>query len=348
MKLSAAESVQLVSGLIAAFPNRGKLEQILVAPPVETALARVVVAGTLDSEYFQLVQAANEEGWIDRLLEGLRAADGVNPALKAMIVGFAGLRPPASVPPYMELLLDGTPFVNQHPLRHALASMTQPNGPKVLQVTGQRSSGKTYSQYLIAHVGRRMGAEVYLAPAIEATTTAREVVEDVAMNMDIGTPPLAVDAPQDSTAVTRMVRWLAAEGRKLTRDWWLVFDGFDGQQVDDSVLMLMHGLAQTVGLGQPDRIRLFLLAWDRAISGPPPGRVFEQHLLAFERSHVKEFLDDLVRQFAMPEGMSSTDDILTLCYEGWDTVPDPVARTMTLTLRLQKIAQAALAAKAGG
>lgn len=347
MKLSAAESVELVAGLIAAFPSRDKLARIIAAPPAERLMARIVVPGTLDSEYFQLVQAANEEGWIDRLLAGLQAADGVNPALLALIGGFVGLRPPASVPPHMELLLDGTPFVNQHPLRHALLSITQPNGPKVLQVTGQPASGKTYSQYLIAHVGRRMGAEVYLAPAIEATTTAREVVEDIALNMDLGQPPVAADAPQDSTAVTRLVRWLAAAGRRLDRDWWLVFDGFDGQQVDDSVLMLMHGMAQTVGLGQPDRIRLFLLAWDRAISGPPPGRVFEQRLMGFDRSHVKDFIDELVRQFAMPKDMGSTDEIMTLCYEGWDGATDPQAKAVTLTMRLQQIAQAALAAKAG-
>lgn len=348
MKLSAAETVALVRGLLGAFPNRAKLDLVLGAPPVETALVRVVTSGTIDTEYFQLVQAANEEGWIGRLLEGLRAADRIDPALVALIDGFAGLRAPADVPAHLELLLDGTPFVNQHPLRHALMTMTQPNGPKVLQVTGPRSSGKTYSQYLIAHVGRRMGAEVYLAPTIEATTTACEVVEDIALNMGLGAPPDLADAPQDSTAVTRMLRWLAAAGRKLDRDWWLIFDGFDTQKVDDSVLMLMHGLAQTVGLGQPDRIRLFLLAWERAISGPPPGRVYEQNVLAFERDHVKDYLEELVRQFAMPVGMNSTDDILALCYEGWDTVPDPLNRAMTLTLRIQRIAQAAIAAKAGG
>lgn len=347
MKLSHAEATQLFKGLLAAFPNPGKLDIILGQPPMNTSLARIVTGGTLDDDYFQLVTAANAEGWIGQLLDGLRAADKINPDLIALIDGFAGTRAPTDVPAHLELLLDGTPFVNQHPLRHALLTMTQPHGPKVLQVTGAPASGRTYSQYLIAHVGRRMNARVYLSPPIEATTTARDVIEDLALMMRLGSPPTLADAPQDSTAVTRMVRWFVAASQDLQHDWWLVFDGFDTQKIDDSVLMLMHGLAQTVGLGQPDRIRLFLLAWDRVISGPPPGRVFEQGVQSFDKPHVKDYLEELVRQFSMPPGMTSTDEILTLCYDGWDKVADPIARAVTLTTRIQKIAQAALAAKAG-
>ncbi len=347
MKLSHAEANQLSRKLVAAFPERGKLDIILGQPPMNTSLARIADRGTLETEYFQLVTVANTEGWIGDLLEGLRNGDRISPDLIATIDGFAGLRAPSSVPAHLELLLDGTPFVNQHPLRHALLTMTQPHGPKVLQVTGAPLSGRTYSRYLIAHVGRRVNAKVYLSPPIEATTTARDVVEDLALMMRLGTPPTLADTPQDSTAVTRMVRWLVAAAQDLQHDWWLVFDGFDTQKIGDSVLMLMHGLAQSVGVGQPDRIRLFLLAWDRAISGPPPGRIFEQGVQSFDRPHVKDYLEELVKQFAMPEGMTSTDEILSLCYEGWDKVPDPIARAVTLTTRIQKIAQAALAAKAG-
>ena len=246
MKLSHAEATQLFKGLLAAFPNPVKLDIILGQPPMNTSLARIVTGGTLDDDYFQLVTAANAEGWIGQLLDGLRAADKINPDLIALIDGFAGTRAPTDVPAHLELLLDGTPFVNQHPLRHALLTMTQPHGPKVLQVTGAPASGRTYSQYLIAHVGRRMNARVYLSPPIEATTTARDVIEDLALMMRLGSPPTLADAPQDSTAVTRMVRWFVAASQDLQHDWWLVFDGFDTQKIDDSVLMLMHGLAQTV------------------------------------------------------------------------------------------------------
>lgn len=347
MKLSSAETLQLVKGLTEAFPNRVKLDMILAAPPIEKSLARVVTGGTLDADYFQLVQAANDEGWIGRLLDGLRAADGVNPALRALIDGFAGTRAPSTVPAHLELLLEGAPFVNQRPLRHALLSMTQAHGPKVLHVTGTPASGRTYSQYLIAHVAGSVGARINVPLSFEATTTARDVILDLADQMKLGTPPTLADGPQDPTAVTRMVRWFAIAASELKETWWLIFDGFDSQKIDDSVRMLMHGLGQTIGNGQPRQVRLFLLAWDSPISGPPPGRVFGQDVQPFDKLHVKEYLDDLVSQFAMPSGMTSTDEILALCYEGWDTVPDPMARATTLTMRIQKIAQAALAAKAG-
>ena len=88
MKLSSAESLQLVEGLKDAFPNRIRLEMILAAPPVEQSPAKIFTNGTLLDNCFQLVQVANAEGWIGRLLDGLRAASGVNPDLIAMINRF--------------------------------------------------------------------------------------------------------------------------------------------------------------------------------------------------------------------------------------------------------------------
>ncbi|WP_295048086.1 effector-associated domain EAD1-containing protein [uncultured Paracoccus sp.] len=347
MKLSHAEANQLFRALLASFPNPVRLDMILGQPPMNTALARIVTGGTLEDDYFQLVTAANAEGWIGPLLDGLRGADRINPALIALIDGFGQSRAPTNVPAHLELLLDGAPFVNQHPLRHALLTMTQPHGPKVLHVTGTPTSGRTYSQYLIAHVARSVNARINLPLPFEATTTARDVIQDLADQMKLGMPPTIADGPQDSTAVTRMVRWFAIAANDLKDDWWLIFDGFDSQKIDDSLRMLMYGLAQVIGNGLPSRIRLFLLAWDQPISGPPPGRVFEQGVQPFDRPHVKDYLDELITQFAMPRGMTSTDEILTLCYDGWDSVPDPIARATTLTTRLQRIAQAALDAKAG-
>lgn len=71
MKLTSSESQQLIHGLIAAFPNRSRMGIILAAPSVERLMARIVTGGTLDADYFQIVQAANDEGWIDRLLDGI-------------------------------------------------------------------------------------------------------------------------------------------------------------------------------------------------------------------------------------------------------------------------------------
>ncbi|UXU76506.1 MULTISPECIES: effector-associated domain EAD1-containing protein [unclassified Paracoccus (in: a-proteobacteria)] len=348
MRLSGAECQELLRALIAAFPQAARLDMILTAPPIERALARISAPDTLDVQYHRLVQAANDEGWMDRLCQGLRQADPINPALLALIDRLTGPRTAAAPQPHLELVLDGAPFVNQHPLRHVLQTMTQSFGPKVLQVTGANASGKSYSQTLIGHVARSIGAEVYHIPMVEPTTTARDLVEDMALFMDLGAPPSLADQPQDSTAVMRMVRWLAAMGRKLDRDWWLILDGFDSQRIDDSVTMLMHGLAQSIGNGQPERMRLFLLGWDRPISGPPPGRILEQGLRAFAREDLRDYLDALIGQYAMPADMHSTDDILSLCYQGWDDNSEPYARAQALTQRIQLVALAAIQAAQGG
>lgn len=349
MKLSNVESLALYNGLLDAFPAPGPLNIIMGQPPIEMPLARIASTGSTRDDYFKVVTVANAEGWIGRLLDGLRAALPSTSPLIPIIDGFAGLRAPSDVPAHLALLLDGAPFVNQQSLRGVLHEMTQTDGPKVLQITGAPISGKTYSQFLIDHVARSVNARRNVSLPFEATTTAREVIEDLARQMRLGTLPTYADAPQDTTAVTRMVRDFAIAATDLKEDWWLIFDGFDTQRIDDSVVTLMHGLGQAIGMGQLAHVRLFLLAWNpnRSISGPPPGRVTDHAVRLFERDEVKDYLDDLVSQFAMPDGMQSTDQILDLCYEGWDAVPDPLTRASYLTRRIHTIVKAARDAKAG-
>lgn len=349
MKLDPAEKQALLAALLAAFPNRGKLELLLAFPPVGRAMNTLTSPQlTIDLQYFQVIEAA-DGWWMETLLQALTEGDGVSPELAALAAGFARRRAPVpGLPPHRELLLDGAPFVNHEQLRVALHLMTQAGGARVMQITGDPVSGKSYSQHLIAHVGRRTGAEVYLFPALDAATTARHIVEDLAWHLGFGAPPLMPDAPQDATEVKRLVSWLAAASRRLDRDWWLIFDGFDAPQVDDTVVMLLTGLAQQVGLGQPERIRLFLLAWTRPISGPPPGRIFDQQLTAIDAAQVRAFLDAIVGQFRMPEGFASTDDLLQACYAGWDEAQSPMHRAVTLTQRLAKVAEAARIAALSG
>jgi len=343
MKLADSEMTALLEAILNAFPNTGKFGILLSQPPVARELDRLTSPlKTRDVQYFDVLQRANGEGWIGDLLATIRGQRSVNPALVTLIAGFTGLREAAAgVPPHLELVLEGVPFVNHQQLRMALFSMTQPGGAKVMQVTGAPISGKSYSHVLIRHVGRRFGAEIYLAPDIDGSTTAAELVEDIAEHLGFDPVPDMPDTPQDLTTVKRLVRWVTAEGRKLDRDFWLVYDGFDSSLVNDGVLAFLAGLAQSIGKGQPDQMRLFLLGWTRAISGTPPGRVFEQPLTLFSRDHVEAYLNDLVSQYAMPEGFAATQDLVDLCYEGWDASPDTLTRAERLTNRLQKVAQAA-------
>lgn len=349
MRLDPIEKQDLLAGLLAAFPNRAKLAMLLAFPPVGRAMDTLTSPTlTIDVQYFQVIEAA-DGWWMDQFLSALTQGDAVNPALAALAAGFARRRAPVpGQPAHRDLLLDGAPFVNHEQLRQALHLMTQPGGARVMQVTGPHASGKSYSQHLIAHVGRRLGAEVYQFPALDAATTARDIAEDLAWHLGLGELPQMPDAPQDATEVKRLVRWLAAAARRLERDWWLIFDGFDTAQVDEGAVMLLTGLAQQVGLGQPERLRLFLLAWTRPISGPPPGRIFDQELTTIDAAQVRAYLDALVGQFRMPPGFASTDDILNACYDGWDQATSAMDRALTLTRRLAKVAEAArIAALAG-
>jgi hypothetical protein len=128
----------------------------LVASVNDGAYARLVpLASTFSAMVTALVDGAELEGWIIALVAKLTTS---YPGVTEFGIIHRQLEneilPMTTPNPFDEVLLEGgRPFVNRRDLRAALSDLVEDAGAPVLMVDGAPLSGKTYSYYLINHVG---------------------------------------------------------------------------------------------------------------------------------------------------------------------------------------------------
>lgn len=93
-RLDGKATEQLQSALLAAFPTRSALA-IMVRFQLDENLDALASPGSLKTTVFELITWAESQGRVADLVEGARAANPGNPALRA----FAATYPPPAPPP---------------------------------------------------------------------------------------------------------------------------------------------------------------------------------------------------------------------------------------------------------
>ena len=81
MPLTNEEYEELTKALISAFPDESKLEQMLRFR-LDKSLNETVAASNLTGMAFELVKAAEAEGWTQKLVRGALETNSDNPKLK--------------------------------------------------------------------------------------------------------------------------------------------------------------------------------------------------------------------------------------------------------------------------
>lgn len=80
MKLTGSQYKQLTHALLDAFPEQQRLAEV-VKFQFEKSLNAIAMGNDLQAIVFRLIQAAEAEGWIDKLIAGARESNPGNPAL---------------------------------------------------------------------------------------------------------------------------------------------------------------------------------------------------------------------------------------------------------------------------
>ncbi|MCW5319488.1 NACHT domain-containing protein [Nostoc sp. KVJ3] len=84
MHLSGEQRIELREGLINAFPQNGLLTQ-MVSEQLNRNLSQIAaVDKDLGTVIFELIEAANSQGWVEALIRAARKANPGNPCLKAI------------------------------------------------------------------------------------------------------------------------------------------------------------------------------------------------------------------------------------------------------------------------
>jgi hypothetical protein len=181
-----------------------------------------------------VVQSGIEQGWIADLVYHAidQNPNGVN--LKAFVAGHPDFDSTQGPPILVDLVMSHTLrarryFIDRKDLRQALKDLRSPDGPRVLVITGQRVSGKSYTNELISFLSEKtpkhktiyMNLDKFVFEAPNLT----EMI-GLQMGMDTANIPQQQDE-QKARWVQRLVGWILARvvnpGDTI---YWFVFDGF--------------------------------------------------------------------------------------------------------------------------
>ena len=278
--LDGTQREELCAALFSAFPTLPAFDFMLLSR-VNQRRDRVstAIGVGLPIVILEVIKAAEDEFWTPNLIAGACAAAGANPDIRALLAKYPELDPGAApaqpVNHYdAHFLVGRRVFLCRPGLRGNLKRIGQGNETRVLVVTGQRGSGKTYSKDFIGYLlqfdpayqaQRNQLAYADLDQFVDGLETlARRI--GTALQLDPATlPPRPKDdKEQDSRWVPDLFNWLVKGVNAGNTDvWWLVLDGFRVQTLPQAGLDLIDQLADYAD-NVTTRLRLVLLNYPRA------------------------------------------------------------------------------------
>ncbi|HJU96485.1 MAG TPA: hypothetical protein VJ644_00785 [Jiangellaceae bacterium] len=222
--------------------------------------------------------------------------------------------------PFSACILPGSGevFIDRVPLRASVRLLVDPPDgipePLVLRVSGERSTGKSYTFSLLQHLSDRCGIQ----PAkviVGKTSTAGDVLRDFAVRVAApGARPDPVDDP--AKRLRYWALWLVEQARRSspTRPWWFVIDQCNDLEPTSEVVELIAQLAIAIAEVTPHpaerRPRLVLLGYgdDFADLPVPRKQVHPDQVRRASEADVRTFFAQYFREAAKRSQGSETVD----------------------------------------
>jgi Effector-associated domain 1 len=267
---------------------------------------------------------ARDTGWLPQLIRGSLAFVPGNPLIQQFIINYPEFDPTIPPPPVADpynacLLRAKRVFINRRGLRQALKELGTPDGPRVLVVTGERATGKTYTHEMISHLASRIQGHrppVYVDLDVYQYKPV-ELAEAIGHRMgrpDIDTIPKQYD-DQSPRWNEKLCDWLVGG---VTRDqpniWWFVLDGFRKKTALPEMVDFIEKLAVLVERSVT-RLRLVLLNYTQLLPDNIDSVVGRDRIEPIGRSDLESFFQQISRERAQPyddeELRNVIDEILT-------------------------------------
>lgn len=208
-----------------------------------------------------VVLAAKEERWARDLNAALLKKAPNREELKVIEASFAlqELIPTAKKPIDEALLAGDRPFVNRTKLRSALLRLIDSAGDSVLLIEGNPRTGKSFTYYLVDHVGTRHGFFVHQFKMAQAPPP-RQLAEDIVKRL-LGDPSALSEQGLESAE-----RW----AEKLADDIFnvmlttavprfFVFDDFPDVPLPPGTLSLISRLATYADQELRGKLRIVMM-----------------------------------------------------------------------------------------
>jgi|GEM_PF-4561047 len=245
------------------------------------------------------VSVAAQEGWAWSMVEQALKVNPGSPYLKAFIAKHPsfdpGKGPPAIADALMaHMLRGGRCFIDRTQLRAALKEL-HADERRVLVVTGERQTGKTYTRELISFFGRqnRDQRPIYIdldRTVYEALSLTQEI--GALMGMDIKTIP-PQDDEQKARWAHRLSGWIIA---RLTNpgdvNYWFIFDGFRERTLLPDTKEFIEQLAIQAETNVP-QCRVVLLNYKENLPPTISDYVGREEITTIGRDELLDFFEQL-------------------------------------------------------
>lgn len=283
---------------------------ILVRTKLNATLDFIAAPGPHPARTAAVIQWAEDNGRLPELLMGAvelapdrrelrEAADAVMRSIAAADPNPGG---PAQKCPYDTVVVGTSPFVDRDSLRGVLRAMANPNGARILSLSGPPCSGKTHTLLLLKAGAARYGYDVAFVDVADLGRegAAPENVIQVALNaMKIKESLTMPGDPQTArTTLTLAMRAQALVSSVYpSARWWLVFDGLDSVGVTQSLVGAVLSLARYLVVNL-DNVRVALLGYQGTIAPPADSYAQQETLSAFPPAQLAQCREQLVTYFA--------------------------------------------------
>jgi hypothetical protein len=191
------------------------------------------------------------------------------------------------------------PFINRSKLRVNLDALTRvDNRYKVLALTGQKGTGKSYTWHFIEHVAAEHGVIpviLDISQGQELDEACETIVEQMKLDVDRMRNEVLIDAPAKERVGKKFANWLArTTAARRPEKWWLALDGLDeadrpSQELDEHLVQwLIKGVRQNLNFTQVVLIMLGAEVPPDALLTP---FVLDERLEKMTRTDITSFVD---------------------------------------------------------
>ncbi len=229
-----------------------------------------------------LVKKAEEMGWLHHLIAEAHEAREAHPGLAALHQEISTFHEFVEQDPFDAYLLHGRrAFVHRPNLRLHLRSLNKPLEDRILVVTGDRCSGKTYTKELVYYLEERLAGsegesfkslwvdlshdEEDLAGEEPAPITALEIAEQIVGQISDVELSEKLERKFKEERDPRwgwgFCKWLTGELADSNTVYWLLLDGFEESVLEEGARELIEALAAHVA-NNLRSLRLLLLGYD--------------------------------------------------------------------------------------
>lgn len=237
-------------------------------------LDHITKPAKLPDRVFELLNTANNEGWMVGLLRALKSCNPHPDLHKALDAILDDLLKPtfisATGDPHDAILLGPRAFIGRKNLRSEIRHFTAASSytSRVLVVSGEKTSGKSHTWLFLLHLAREYNVQPILLELRESPSiTPRELFGRVGTVLGLGTSdlPAMPDDPQESRTLYPLLDWFQEKVNYLRKPCWLVIDDLNESTTTPSMQDAAYAIARFVEKKKPEYLWVALLGYDKLV-----------------------------------------------------------------------------------